>query len=244
LATLSDTERRQRFERLSNIREVVFGMQDGILTTAGILFGLAGALPHRYEVILTALASTAAGSISMGAGAYLGTSAEIAVLRGELDRAREAASDQPYLVQESLLNQLAKEGLSREAGYRVVKLLSQSPEALARTTEQKVFGVSLNLSARPLLDGVVMGAAFVVGALVPLLPYLAIANTRGGLAAALASTAVALFGIGYFTGWLAERSRWRAGTHFLLVAIGAALAGFVLGKLIGAFGGVSISPVS
>ena len=51
-------------------------MQDGILTTAGVLCGLAGALPRRYEVIFTALASTAAGAISMAAGAYLGTRAE------------------------------------------------------------------------------------------------------------------------------------------------------------------------
>ena len=72
MAPITVEQRRQRFERLSNIREIVFGMQDGILTTAGILCGLAGALPRRYEVILTALASTAAGAISMGAGAYLG----------------------------------------------------------------------------------------------------------------------------------------------------------------------------
>jgi len=244
LPVLNDAQRRQRFERLSNIREIVFGMQDGILTTAGILFGLAGALPHRYEIVLTALASTAAGAISMGAGAYLGTRAEVAVLRGELDRAREAVSDQPYLMQESLLNQLAKEGLSREASYRVVKLLSTSPEALTRTTEQKVFGVSLDLSARPVLDGLVMGVAFVIGALVPLLPYLAVSETRGGLAAALVATAGALFGVGYFTGWLADRSRWRAGAHFLLIAIGAAVAGFGLGKLIGTLGGVNLNLAS
>ena len=125
-------------------------MQDGILTTAGVLCGLAGALPRRYEVILTALASTAAGAISMGAGAYLGTRAEGEVLEGELNRARGEVVHEPYMVQENLLDQLAKEGLSREAGYRVVKLLSSAPEALTKTAEQKVYGIGDNLVSNPI----------------------------------------------------------------------------------------------
>lgn len=241
---LNAQQRRQRFERLSNVREIVFGMQDGILTTAGILCGLSGALPARYEVILTALASTAAGAISMAAGAYLGTRAEREVLSGELERAREAVSDEPYLMQESLLNQLAKEGLGREASYRVVKLLSASPKALTRTAEQKVYGIGPDLAGNPVLDGVVMGIAFVGGALVPLIPYLVTTSTTLGLAGAVAATAAALFAVGFFTGWLAESSRWRSGVRFLMVALGAAIAGYALGKLIAWGGGVEINPVS
>src|SRR5260370_13145895 len=108
---------------------MVFGIQDGVLTTAGVLAGLSGAVPQRSHVILAALASTAAGALSMGAGAYLGTRAETEVIRSELQRARLEAGDQPYVVQESLVDALAKEGLSREASYRVVKLLSTAPDA-------------------------------------------------------------------------------------------------------------------
>jgi VIT1/CCC1 family predicted Fe2+/Mn2+ transporter len=244
LAPLTPEQRRQRFERLSNIREVVFGMQDGILTTAGVLCGLAGALPRRYEVILTALASTAAGAISMAAGAYLGTRAEGEVLEGELNRARDAIVHEPYLIQESLLDQLAKEGLSREAGYRVVKLLSTAPEALTKTAEQKVYGIGENLVSNPVIDGVVMGLAFVVGALVPLIPFVLVSSTNRGLIAAVIATAAALFGVGYFEGWLADRGRFMSGVHFLSIALGAAVAGFAIGKLIARLSGVNINPLS
>jgi vacuolar iron transporter family protein len=244
VAALTAKQRRQRFERLSNIREVVFGMQDGILTTAGVLCGLAGALPRRYEVILTALASTAAGAISMGAGAYLGTRAEGEVLQGELTRAREEVVSEPYLIQESLLEQLAREGLGREASYRVVKLLSTAPEALTKTAEEKVYGIGENLISDPIIDGIVMGFAFVVGALVPLLPFVIITTTRNGLMAAVIATAAALFSVGYFEGWLAERTRWRSGIHFLAIALGAAAAGYGLGKLIGWMAGVGVNPLS
>lgn len=219
-------------------------MQDGILTTAGVLCGLAGALPRRYEVILTALASTAAGAISMGAGAYLGTRAEGEVLTGELKRARGEVVHEPYLVQENLLDQLAKEGLTREASYRVVKLLSSAPQALTKTAEEKVYGIGENLVSNPVIDGLVMGMAFVVGALVPLLPFVLVSSTYTGLIGAVLATAAALFAVGYFEGWLADRTRWLSGIHFLSIALGAALAGFALGKLIARLTGVNINPAS
>jgi VIT1/CCC1 family predicted Fe2+/Mn2+ transporter len=214
-------------------------MQDGVLTTAGVLAGLSGAVSNHSQVVLAALASTAAGALSMGAGAYLGTSAEGEVLQSELARARTDIERQPYLAQEALLDQLEKEGLSREAGYRVVRLLSTSPQTLISTAEQKIFGLSSGILANAAVDGLVMGAAFAVGALIPLLPYMLISSTQPALGAALAATAVVLFGVGYFEGWLARRTRWRSGLRFLLVALGAALVGYLIGLLISPLGGAA-----
>ena len=80
---IDPAEKRQLFERLANVREVVFGMQDGVLTTAGVLCGLSGAVSDHKQVILAALASTAAGALSMGVGAYLGTNAEAEIMSAE-----------------------------------------------------------------------------------------------------------------------------------------------------------------
>ncbi len=189
---IDPSEKRRLFERLSNVREVVFGMQDGVLTTAGVLCGLSGAVSDHTQVVLAALASTAAGALSMGVGAYLGTNAESDVLGAEIGRARREAEEHPYVLQENLLEALAKEGLSRDAAYRVVKLISTSPRSLISTAEEKIYGIGGGVMGNPLADGVVMGVAFVVGALVPLLPYFFIANGRTGLAAALGATALAL----------------------------------------------------
>ena len=71
MAALDPTEKKRLIERLSSIREIVFGTQDGILTTAGVLAGLSGAVAVHRQVILAALASTAAGALSMGAGRTL-----------------------------------------------------------------------------------------------------------------------------------------------------------------------------
>jgi len=214
-------------------------MQDGVLTTAGVLAGLSGAVSSHSQVVLAALASTAAGALSMGAGAYLGTNAESEVLQSELARARSEIERQPYLAQEALLDQLEKEGLSREAGYRVVRLLSSSPQTLLSTAEVKIFGLSRSMLANAKVDGLVMGVAFAVGALFPLLPYIFISSTRPALVAALAATAVVLFGVGYFEGWLARRTRWRSGLRFLLIALGAAAVGYLIGLAISPLGGTA-----
>jgi len=239
LALPDPAEKRRLFERLSSIREIVFGMQDGVLTTAGVLAGLSGAVSSHSQVLLAALASTAAGALSMGAGAYLGTNAETEVLRSELDRARQEIQQQPYVAQEALLAQLEKEGLSREAGYRVVRLLSTSTKTLITTAEQKVFGLSGSMLGNAALDGVIMGIAFALGALVPLVPYMLISAARPALLAALGTTAVTLFTVGYFQGWLARRPRLSSGLRFLAIAMGAAAAGYLIGLAISPMGGTA-----
>lgn len=237
-AALDPAEKRRLFERLSSVREIVFGMQDGVLTTAGVLAGLSGAVPGRTQIIMAALASTAAGALSMGAGAYLGTRAEVEVIRGELARARREAASQPYVLQEELLEKLGEEGLGREAAYRVVKLLSASPLALLTTVEAKIYGLG-GAAGNPLLDGLTMGAAFLAGALVPLLPFIIVATVRIGLLAAMVTTALTLFAVGYFQGLMADTDRrWLSGLRFLAIAMSAAAAGYLIGLAIAPLGTV------
>ena len=234
---IDPAEKRQLFERLANVREVVFGMQDGVLTTAGVLCGLSGAVSDHKQVILAALASTAAGALSMGVGAYLGTNAEAEIMSAELQQARREAEAHPYMIQESLLDQLSKEGLSRDAAYRVVKLMSTAPEVLINTAEEKIYGLTGSVFGNAIADGVVMGVAFAGGATVPLLPYFFIENGGTGLIAALIATALVLFIVGYFEGWLAHRTqRWRSGVRFMAIAMTAAAVGYLIGLAISPLG--------
>ncbi|HEX4210003.1 MAG TPA: VIT1/CCC1 transporter family protein [Candidatus Binataceae bacterium] len=238
MAVLKPEEKRRVFERLANIREIVFGIQDGVLTTAGVLAGLSGAVASRREVVLAALASTVAGALSMGAGAYLGAHAESAVIHTERERTREESARQLYVIQESLLAELAKEGLSREAGYRVVKLLSSAPQALFATAEQKIYGLAQANLSNPVMDGLLMGSAFLVGALVPLAPFMLISSVRNGLIAGIAATATVLFGVGYLIeGRLCDLRRpWMAGMRFLVIALSAAAIGYLIGLAIAPLG--------
>ena len=240
MAVVKPEEKRQLFERLANVREIVFGIQDGVLTTAGVLAGLSGAVSTRREVILAALASTAAGALSMGAGAYLGTHAETEVLRSEIQRTRRESAAQPYVIQESLLDELAKEGLSRETSYRVVQLLSSAPRALFSTAEAKIYGLAGATFGNAVTDGALMGVAFLVGALVPLVPFVLISTVYAGLIAGMATTALVLFAVGYFVeGRLSDAPHPSvSGLRFLAIAMGAAAIGYVIGLVIAPIGAI------
>lgn len=240
MGALPTSEPKRILDRLSNVREIVFGVQDGVLTTAGVLCGLSGAVSDHKQIVLAALASTAAGALSMGAGAYLGTRAETEVLSAQMRRMRNQAAARPYVLQENLLEQLSSEGLNREAAYRVVKLLSSSPEAMLSTAEMKLFGLGGKMLGNPALDGIVMLIAFVVGALIPLLPYLLIFKAYVALGAALVTTALALFAVGYFEGWLAHKQpRWHSGARFLAIAMSAAGVGYLIGLAISPLGALA-----
>lgn len=102
--------------------------------------------------------------------------------------------------------------------------------------------LNVSLGGNPIVDGLLMGLAFVVGTLVALLPFVLIHSEWHGLVAAIATTAVALFAVGYFTGWVGEQGRWRSGEHFLSVAVGAAAAGYLAGLAIARLGGLSAVP--
>jgi VIT1/CCC1 family predicted Fe2+/Mn2+ transporter len=144
------------------------------------------------------------------------------------------------MVQESLLDALSKEGLSREAGYRVVQLLSSAPDALYATAEEKIYGLSGATFGNPIADGLLMGIAFLIGALVPLLPFMLISSVRTGLFAGMGTTALVLFAVGYFVeGRLSEARRpILSGLRFLAIAMGAAAVGYVIGLAIAPFGSV------
>ncbi len=227
MAVVKPEEKRQLFERLANVREIVFGIQDGVLTTAGVLAGLSGAVSTRREVILAALASTAAG-------------AETEVLRSEIQRTRRESAAQPYVIQESLLDELAKEGLSREASYRVVQLLSSAPRALFSTAEAKIYGLAGATFGNAVTDGLLMGVAFLAGALVPLVPFVLISTVYAGLIAGMATTALVLFAVGYFVeGRLSDALHPSvSGLRFLAIAMGAAAIGYVIGLVIAPIGAI------
>src|SRR3990167_9193625 len=118
-------QKRAVIESRARIREFVFGIQDGLISTVGLLAGIQGATENTSVVIIAGLTSMFAGAISMAAGSYLSSSAEKEIFDKELREAEVLTEKEPYLAAEGLLKALSQEGLKREQGYRIVKLLIQ-----------------------------------------------------------------------------------------------------------------------
>lgn len=224
-------QKKEVIESRARIREFVFGIQDGLISTVGLLAGVQSATENNAVVLLTGMTSMFAGAISMAAGSYLSSSAEKEIFDKEIKEAEDLAEKEPYLAAEGLLKALSQEGLKKEQGYRIVKLLAQEEKVFLRTFQEKVFGLGAAEINRPLQASLVMGASFVVGALIPLLPYLVLDGMMA-LYFSIALAAVTLFSVGVFKGYLAARALLLSGLEFFFIAVGAALLGYLIGLVV------------
>ncbi len=224
-------QKREVIESRARIREFVFGIQDGLISTVGLLAGVQGATESNAVVIVAGMTSMFAGAISMAAGSYLSSSAEKEIFDKELREAEELAEKEPYLAAEGLLKALGQEGLKKEQGYRIVKLLAEEEQVFLRTFQEKVFGLGTAEINRPLQAALVMGLSFVVGALIPLLPYLLLAGMKA-LSLSVALAAVTLFSVGVFKGHLAAKPLFSSGLEFFFIAVGAAALGYLIGLIV------------
>jgi VIT1/CCC1 family predicted Fe2+/Mn2+ transporter len=231
VATPAELAARKRvLERKIRAREFVFGIQDGLLSTVGLLSGVSAATENRAIVLLTGIAAGITGGVSMATGSYLAARTEEEIFEKEfLDQERLAAS-QPYLAQEALLESLVAEGLDRPSAYRVVQIFSRHRELLLRTVQEKVLGLGSADISQPVKAGVVMFLAFVIGAAIPLAP-LVLVGGRSALPLSWALSVVVLLGVGILKGILTGRPLLRSGLEFATVALGSALVGWLVGTL-------------
>src|SRR5258705_10475331 len=105
--------KREVVESRARIREFVFGIQDGLISTVGLLAGVQGATENNLVVVITGLTSMFAGAVSMATGPYLSSTAEKDIFDKELHDAEALAQHEPYLPAEGLSNAHTRDGLKK-----------------------------------------------------------------------------------------------------------------------------------
>ena len=224
-------QKKQLIEGRARIREFVFGIQDGLISTVGLLAGIQGATESKAVVIITGLTAMFSGAISMAAGSYLSSTAQKDIFDKELREAEILADKEPYIAAEGLLKSLSQEGLTREQSYAIVKQLLRQEQVFLRTFQEKVFGIGSAEINQPLKAATVMGLSFVIGALIPIFPYFLLEGWNA-LYLSVALSALTLFGVGAFKGKLAAQSQFRSGAQFFIIAVSAAGLGFAIGLVV------------
>jgi VIT1/CCC1 family predicted Fe2+/Mn2+ transporter len=183
-------QKKQIIESRSRIREFVFGIQDGLISTVGLLAGIQSAT--ESNLVVTGFTAMFSGAISMATGSYLSSGAQKDIFDKELADAEKLAASEPYIAAEGLLKALGEEGLSKEHSYRMVKVLLAERNVFMRTFQEKVFGLGSAEINQPFRAALVMGMSFIIGAVIPIVPFMAM----GGFAALYLSvflSAVTLF---------------------------------------------------
>ncbi len=117
-------DEKNRVARLSQIREIVFGTEDGLLVPLGVVSGVAGATTNNFYVLIAGLAEAFAGSISMGAGAYLSSKAEREVQEWAITKEMNEVETVPDEEKKEIAVLFESEGLSPADSSKVADLIT------------------------------------------------------------------------------------------------------------------------
>src|SRR5512134_338094 len=153
--------------RIGWLRAAVLGANDGIVSTASLIVGVAAAAATQNAVLIAGVAGLVAGAMSMAAGEYVSVSSQSDTERADLARERKELSENVAFEQEELVEIYAKRGLEPSLARQVAQQL-MAKDALA-THARDELGISEITTARPVQAALTSAAAFSVGAAMPLL---------------------------------------------------------------------------
>ena len=230
-AAMEVDRERWRIASLGRLREVVFGAQDGLLSTVALVTSVAVAVGETSTVLVAGLAAAFAGMISMATGAYLGSRAEQDVRRAEIAQEARELEENPAEELAELVVIFQREGRTYEEASHLADEISQDKDLWLRTLIEKEIGLSPDDTTNPVKDALVMGMSFVLAALVPIIPYLLL-ETKIAIPVSVAAALVGLFVLGFGKGRLVQKSPWLQGLEIMGIGAVSAGIGFALGDLI------------
>lgn len=156
-----------RTERIGWLRAGVLGANDGIVSTASLVIGVAAAAAARHEILVAGVAGLVAGALSMAAGEYVSVSSQADTERADLALERRELAAEPRLEEDELAAIYVARGLPPDLARTVAQQL-MAHDALGAHARDEL-GLTEGLAARPLQAALASAGTFAVGAALPIL---------------------------------------------------------------------------
>jgi vacuolar iron transporter family protein len=212
------------------LRPAVFGAMDGLVTNVALIAGVGGGGGSQSTLILTGLAGLAAGAFSMATGEYVSVSSQNELVDAEVTKERIELERNPVGEARELADVFIRRGVDPDLARQVSLQLSARPEEALAVHVREELGVDHEELPSPVTAAAASLVTFAVGALIPLVPYLAGFHS---LPASLILAAVAAFTGGGLVSRITARPFLRGALRqFLLGAVAAGLT-FAVGTLVG-----------
>lgn len=233
-------EERRTAGLLGEIRETIFGAQDGLVSTLAVVSTVAGASPDRFPILVAGIASGLAGIFSMAAGEYMSSKSQREIFDAQIAGEREEVAERPGEAEAEVAFMLEEDGLPRQHAATVAQVMAQHPEVLLKTMVEKELGLTVEEAhGSPLRGAVIMGVAFGLGAVVPIIPYLVLPPEGVATLVSLLTTAAVLFAIGAVKARWTRRQWARSGLEILAIGTLAGVAGYFFGNVLPALLGAA-----
>ena len=218
------------------IRQVTFGMNDGVVSIFALLAGVAGAGQDPQTILITLLAATIAGALSMAAGEFISSKSENEYFAHEIEQERLELSLCPDIEKEEIRIIYEKKGFTGDILNQIVDKITADPELWVKEMVMDELGISELEQEGGLKTSIIIFFAFVLGSCFPVLPYLLFISVLSPEVLFILATVVTFGGLflagalkKYVTGvnWL------KSGLEMLAVGVFAFGISYMIGNLVG-----------
>jgi VIT1/CCC1 family predicted Fe2+/Mn2+ transporter len=221
-----------------SIRNVIYGVNDGLTATLGVLAGVGGATVNPRVVLIGGLSAMMASAVSMAGGAYLSSKSQREVYEGQLAREAAEIEAMPDLERAELVKIYRSKGLTPDEARTIVGRITSDKKVWLETQAREELGLDVAQFENPVREGVVAGVSTLVGGVIPVVGYLGgralVGASFSGLAAlviAFVLCAVFLFLIGSARSFFTGKGGMRSGLEMLAVGTAVAAVTYVVGVL-------------
>ncbi len=214
----------------STIREVVFGLEDGMVSTFGSITGIAAATQDPFTILLAGSVIIGVESISMAVGSYLSNKSVQSIDERMLAEEKEEIEKHPKEEEEELVGMYLKDGWSAGLAKEMAAEAAQHKELILKEMAYRELGVIPGKRENPIKNGVYMGVSYVIGGAVPVIPYILISSLHTAILVSVTITLIGLFILGGAVTKYTKRSPFISGLEMLVLAGIAGAVGYAVGQ--------------
>jgi VIT1/CCC1 family predicted Fe2+/Mn2+ transporter len=213
------------------VRDMIFGANDGLVSTLAFVAGVVGAITNPSIVLLSGVAELFAGTISMGVGSYQSSKSELEVLERENRREQAKKGKTPEEERAELIKFYEGEGFEKGEAEAIVDRIHEESKLPLQLNTIEELGLSPKELGSPVKAGVLCGVSFGLAALVPILPFAFPISTWEALVASITGTVVTLFGVGAMKTIFSRKNWVWSGLEMMVIGASAAAITYVIGTI-------------
>jgi len=219
---------------LYNIREIVFGMEDGMVSTLGALTGIAVGSNNHFFVILSGFVIVVVEATSMGIGSYLSTKSVKEINEQKLKEEKIEIEESPEEEKKELIRMYVKDGWPLTFAKEMALSASRNKSLFLKEMIRRELFINFNNTEKPIRSGIFMFFSYIIAGSLPVLPYFFL-PVSSAMIVSIAITLIGLFVLGSITTKFTKRRWWKSGFEMFILASIAVLAGYVIGVFVNSF---------
>lgn len=221
------------------IREIVFGFEDSLVSTLGVITGVAAGTQNAKIVIMTGCVLIVVEALSMSAGSYLSSKSAREVFESRKRQDGSRMLQTRLSDSESIEDALKAKKFSKAQILKILDALSSERSLWLKEIHRCEYRFAPAVAGSPITSGFVMGIFYLFGGLFPLAPYFFFSVTDA-IIPSVGATIFGLFILGFAKAKFVGGHGLKSGFEMALVSMTAALIGFVIGRIVSTYFGIEV----